>query len=391
MSAKQGKNAAADTPIMLRQELVLSGGSLAEPIIMPAADMECCSSQHTYVNLAKQSKWLCLLVTGSLPRNRPLSRSGLFDLLRKLVSDAWTSTGTADVSAPAEGLSALGLDDESDHLLKLKRDHRKRQLPGVQTWRAVSVPVHPHSAGSRTINVLLKSAQYAPSMELTADNLSWLRQYLREEIASASAPTVADPAGSTTSIATYADQKEPKVYDPEKEGIWWCSCTSVWRVSANCPGETTRVRRDVFVSREPTETFRDRVLERLEDAKQLKANLESGQCSPEKCSKPRKRILKEDMDIMRAAADARGSCEVSELHDAAAAPDQDGVSDQKDALVQAVVVHRPKRFRGPRGGSEADIEDGGVRVSRPRTQGTRNRVQRPSEDIASRWAMDDML
>lgn len=362
MPAKQDSAATGDAPIMLRKELVLSGTSMPEPIIM--SDIQYCSSKQPYVQLTVKSKWLCLLATGSLPRNRPLASCKLFELLKARISDAWTSPADDGAEGPVDGLALLGLADEVVHQEQTKRYHRKRQDVGLQNWRAVSVPVGPKSAQSRTIKVLLKSAREAPWIELTTDNLSWLRQYLRDEIAALGA----NPEGSTTSSAADAEQQGLKLLADE-ELIWWCNATSSWRISATPPGSKTRVRSDVYVSRSPPETFRERVQLALEKAKERKRMMENGES------------WRLDKSRKRAGQELEGG-ELSELQDdpaaAIAAPIQDEVSDQKASPVipatqrrrlhlgAGELFERPKARRGTtltmqgvmdRWAADADVSD----------------------------------
>ena len=98
----------SDAPLTLTTEVVLRGGSMKEPLILQ--DIEFCSERQPYIKVSKDSRWLCLVVTGALPRKRPLAGSKIFDLLRDKVSAAWSTNG-ADV---ADLLTSEDFDEGDD-------------------------------------------------------------------------------------------------------------------------------------------------------------------------------------------------------------------------------------------------------------------------------------
>ena len=350
----------AATPIKVRQLPVVFGGHLSEPMIL--SELELCCDGHTYVKVHKKAKWLCQMVTGRVVNTRPLASTTVLDELRKKVNAAEEVAAPAPL--PLRGLSALGLDDNiEEQRAEKKTGHRKRPLPGMKNWETVSMPVQPGATQMRSLNLLRKSDNEAAWMQLTAENLTWLHDFLRQEILQASA------ARSTTT--------EPEDTEPveDKGNIWWCSAASCWRVAAKVSWTTVTQRADVYVPRQPSDTFEQRVIEAKKTAKEKQAEL---QCSEEPPVRKRGRtkmapILADDEadeDVVGALG-ARGETAPDKV-------DAIGADDEKDDMWHLI---------GPPPRSRLDLRrPGPVRtVGAVMNRGTRRR------SIESRWSMDEKL
>ena len=247
---------------------VVSGGNLPEHMIL--TEVELCSQGKQYVKVHKKAQWLCHMVTGRRAAARPLAATRLLDNLRNAVSATWDTGG---LQPEPTGLAALGLDDDrSDDTRKEKRDgHRKRILPGSQNWAEVTMPVSPGATQKRRIKVLKKTDREAAWIELNTENLTWMRNYFRDEIA-----RPPDERSTTTESGDPPESQKPFPSTPG-EHIWWCSAASVWRITAKVKWSTVLQRAEVYVSRNPSDDFGSRVIEAKEVAKQKQAELESSE------------------------------------------------------------------------------------------------------------------
>lgn len=353
------------TSITVRELPVVSGGHLSEPMIL--SELQLCSDGHPYVKVHKKAKWLCLMVTGRSVNTRPLSFTTVLDELRKKGNAAEEIAAAASI--PLRGLAALGLDDcLDDKQAEKKAGHRKRLLPGAKNWATVSMPVQPGATQMRSLNVLRKSDNEAAWMQLSAENLTWLHDFLRQEILQASA------ARSTTT--------EPEDTEPleNKGNIWWCSAASCWRVAAKVSWTTVTQRADVYVPRHPPDTFEQRVIEAKNSAKEKQAEL---QCSEEPPVRKRGRtkmvpILaddKADEDVV-GALEARGETAPDKVD--AIGADDEMAADDADAC-----------------GNDEDDMWLGKASARSQVDPRMGRRWRPGavrrRSIESRWNMDDKL
>jgi hypothetical protein len=278
MPAKQESAAKADSPVALREELVLHGGLLSEPIIIPSTSISKDSTGALYVKLAVAEKWLCLMATGIGPKKRPLGNCAIFETLKDLIAKSLTKA-TQDEQEPLTGLAALGLDAEDKVFddAHFKKQKKKRARLGAQDWAAISVPVKRESTQRISLNVLLRSGRDAPWMHLTERNLSWLRDYIHSEITQGAEPRSTRSKTSTEASSPEDAFQEAAPFDPDGDGIWWCNANTSWRVSASVPDSKTHVRKDVYVPRAPEENFRERVQAAFDQAKDLKRRLERGE------------------------------------------------------------------------------------------------------------------
>jgi hypothetical protein len=276
----------AAPPLVLLKLHAVHGGGLSEPVIL--SDVLETADGKKFTKISSSTSWLCRMITGMAVRYRPLAHVQLFKLIRKAVDDALQQP----ICGEEDGIAALGFDDPPT--VVSKKHHKKRKEPEMEHL-VVFVPNRPNGRGTRSLLVLAKSAKECAHIELTEDNLTWLVSYLREEVkmlaqASADAEEPDDlPRQNPEEPADAQDQKED-------DGIWWCSTSSCFRFAALVPGTPTpvRVKRNFHVSRNPAETFGERVAAAREEASQVKSALERGEWVEPNTKRKRKRASDAD-------------------------------------------------------------------------------------------------
>ena len=100
-------------PVQLKSELTVTGGKTTKSHVLAIATMPFQDAEVELVQVPSADGWLCEIVTGQVCSRRPLSRSGLFKLLKNLVAPAVAGDITDDPVAP-DKMQDLAFDDAED-------------------------------------------------------------------------------------------------------------------------------------------------------------------------------------------------------------------------------------------------------------------------------------
>ena len=222
-----------DNPISIQTLPVLSGGCLAKPqVVEPVEEVD----DTLFCKVSKTTPWFTFFVTGCPFSQRPLSTSGLTELIHDKLREH-----ELRLTMRGQAVSSLGLDDEQEdepnqRFSRLARK-RRRISKVAEPIVTLQLPIGKQSADTKDIQILNKSMKDAVWLKLDEATLSWARDYVRSEL----------------DLLTHKDQGARA---DRKEGVTevakWCSSASCWRV--NFQGQV----RNVFVARTPEETFTSR-------------------------------------------------------------------------------------------------------------------------------------
>ena len=221
-----------DAPIFIENRPVVSGGSLAKPIVVEPVEQE---GQDVFCKVSNTTQWFTLFVTGCPFSKRPLAASTWTTLVRDKLREH-------DLRAALRpsAVADLGMDDDDPQTTATdSRSKRKRRKQSQMSNPIVEleVPIQKHSMETQKIQVLNRNLKDAVWLKLDSSNLTWARNYVRSEL----------------DLSTHKDQGARA---DRKEGVTevakWCSRASCWRV--NFQGRV----RNVFVARTPEETFTSR-------------------------------------------------------------------------------------------------------------------------------------
>ena len=75
-------------PVQIKNELTVSGGKTTRSYVLPMDTLPLGDAEFKLVPISSADGWLCEMVTGQVSSRRPLGRSGLFKLVRTLVTPA---------------------------------------------------------------------------------------------------------------------------------------------------------------------------------------------------------------------------------------------------------------------------------------------------------------
>ena len=134
-------------PVQLKSELTVTGGK-TKSHVLAIATMPFQDAEVELVQVSSADNWLCEVVTGQVCSRRPLSRSGVFKLLKNLVAPAVAGDVDDDPVAP-DKVQELAFDDAEDSppTVEPAEKHPKRRR-GTQKYKGaivkrIDVPVNP--------------------------------------------------------------------------------------------------------------------------------------------------------------------------------------------------------------------------------------------------------
>lgn len=251
-----------DLPTVISKGWLLSGGSLKKSAIVD--DVLELSHDQLFVRVRKESKWVSEFVTGEAWGNHPLKGTKVFELILQKLQKALLQQEMVKVKASESNnaVIGLGLDDEADeaqHSLAKRRKTAAKHT-GKDKFVEIQMPVEPDSTEMVAVKVLSKLLKDAIWLELKDDTLSWLRRYMRAELASMVQEKTEKKEQGNKKKAAKDEAQAVKDQSMEVEP-YWCSAASSWRVKT-LPGNSPKT---YYVARRPEETF----LERCQAMKQL--------------------------------------------------------------------------------------------------------------------------
>ena len=100
-------------PVQIKSELTVTGGKTNKSYVLVMDTLQLGDAEVRLVQIPSADGWLCEIVTGQVSSRRPLSRSGLFELLKNLVAPAVAGDIDDDPVAP-DKMQNLAFDEYED-------------------------------------------------------------------------------------------------------------------------------------------------------------------------------------------------------------------------------------------------------------------------------------
>ena len=254
---------ANDDRTHIGKETVLRGGSAKGPLVLETTPGD---DGHDYVKLSHSAAWLTEYTFGVSPARRPLARSVLIDLCRAAYREAALRKHLGGRQSSA--VASLGLDAPRatscvEHA-RVSRKQLKRNHAVFGDILEVCAPGISGCVAARNLNMFATSQpKWEIFIQLTEDNLAWVRDYLRAELVRA------DTSAGPPSPATEGVEVEtPEGFRTPKKGAFWCRAASEWRIRYRTSDGTMRVKRQ-FVPRRPADDFKERSREAREKLEQF--------------------------------------------------------------------------------------------------------------------------
>jgi hypothetical protein len=230
-----------------------------------------------------------MLVTGAKPYKRALKTSDVCTVLKFLTRDECIKINRAKpTKKPADDdpFAGLGLDPvaEDDSIEEVASARKRRKCLAVskdlrQRPLTITVPIRPRSSEVRQIKVLASAERDAPWMELTIDNVTWLRDYIIAELVPGDDEPSTPPPTSQSGASSPGSPGAPSPATTTPKGINWCHHYGQYRIYywKLVGGRRKRLAKSITVTREPLGTYAARADKALVKAKKLLAELQSEQ------------------------------------------------------------------------------------------------------------------
>ena len=216
-------------PVQIKNELTVSGGKTTRSYVLPMDTLPLGDKDFKLVPISSADGWLCEMVTGQVSSRRPLGRSGLFKLVRALVTPA---NDDDDPTTP-DKMQDLAFDGTDDSPPTTEPSEKKpKRLRGTQhkyqgpIVKRIDVPENPCAvsavagAGGGTAVAAtrrLVAAVHNKKLLIEQDALSWLVHYLRIEYDAGSVPNAED-----------VDGEESRTPPGKGVSIWWDFRDDCW-------------------------------------------------------------------------------------------------------------------------------------------------------------------
>ena len=189
-------------PVLIKEEFTISGGRLPKSHVLAITTMQFNNADVKLVPVSSADTWLCEVVTGQVCSRRPLSRSGVFTLLRNLVAPAVVGD-VVDAGDANDKMQDLAFDDsegtppnDEPAGKRVKRNRVVQKYAGAIVKR-VDVPVNPcdvpavagnNGGAAVAATRQLVAAVHCKKLLIEKDALAWLVHYLRVEYEAGSVP-----------------------------------------------------------------------------------------------------------------------------------------------------------------------------------------------------------
>ena len=244
--ATKGKRKAAGPQhafVSVESGWILRGGATKEPQILTDVEQD---GEKSFVKLTHQAIWMCRFVADVPPARRPLANSTCIETLRA----KYRENALKDVVKQTAEVAGLGLDDgppaRGPRSQSRKAITEESRAYGVA--KTVTMPTTPGAETTTSLNIIVKpSGLKDVYLEATKENLAWLHDYLRAEIAAV--PSSASASG--------AQGVGDEVCESPRREAYWCRAASSWRVRfRTASGDYNTVQ--FYVAREPKDSFAER-------------------------------------------------------------------------------------------------------------------------------------
>ena len=236
--------------VQVEKATTIKGGLMPKALQLPILEIEIGAEKMEFVHIHRRCEWLCKMVTGEAPYNRPLNRVKLIDKLLHKVRKRWgeqedsSSDDDAIMKQPIDDpMASLAFEDEKDTVVANKKKNKNKRNEKKNTIMRVRMPQEPPESNPNcksTYEVCLLM-QNARSVWILTKHLPWAIAYMHEQwllggvdaIEDESEP-VESPVKSKTIkwdfqqdcwVATVISQstqteKRLKPYDPEVRSAW---------------------------------------------------------------------------------------------------------------------------------------------------------------------------
>ena len=160
--------------------------------------------------ISSQLTWLCSVCADSCPSRRPLGRCSVFRLLQRQFIGSGESNGESVVTDSDDRMAALGFDDDAPKPIvpsleaARKTTNRKATTFALPVVAEVEVPASPSVVtDKRKVIVVMRGKK----MFIEVDALSWLVNFVREEVDNGGVkPIASDPAPKPSILWDWRDE-----------------------------------------------------------------------------------------------------------------------------------------------------------------------------------------
>ncbi len=181
--------------VQTQHALCTKGGHLREPMTIEVAEYEYDGGAVRCTPISSQLQWLCQMAAGKCKSLRPLGRCLVFRMLRRKVLES-AGLDDAAVAATDDKMAALAFDggplmDAAAPTPRGKSTVKKNAKAAVAAPIVAEVAVKdcPSAvAESRRVTAVVRNT----ALYLEVEGLSWLANFLREELATGGVEPVPD-------------------------------------------------------------------------------------------------------------------------------------------------------------------------------------------------------
>ncbi len=200
----------------------VSGGHMRKPETVETR----VADGRTFVCVNKRSSWLCKVVTGAPPCDRPLSRAKILQTIKEKLQDGCRQDVGEGEGCEGEGVSRDLMADLFEGNEKKKARPRRRKVLNPDEVCYADVPlVAPERDADDARRVLVPVLATARNLYVRLDFLEWLVGVMRDQVVNGGVP--ASSRGAT------AGEQERQL------GISWDFRDAAWQgVQKDPPGAT---------------------------------------------------------------------------------------------------------------------------------------------------------
>lgn len=179
-------------PISLTRQLVFEGGFQNKAYRLETKGVATPNGVADFVKIDKRQEWLFKATAGKNARPGALSRTTLFEQLKKNLVAAVAAESASDSqgSAPDDPMAALAALAETPKKRKLYESKRGKDNITEITMPAFEPTAHPNDERKRVVRLLASSTT---SLWLAEDDIEWLVAWLADEYQTGGVP-LDDPA-----------------------------------------------------------------------------------------------------------------------------------------------------------------------------------------------------
>ena len=201
-------------PINMKTELTLSGGLLRKPLALNTTVLVCNNVETHFVEIKKDESWLCEAATGKGRSARPLTRSSVIDDIRKALSavaDKPEACMNADSDNKMGDMAYEGEGEEPEIDPSPSKNEKKVAFEDIDGQvRTIKLPARwcsQNSSESEETHELM-AVSWGKKLFIDSSSLSWLLQYLRDQVEAQNVPAVAGKDDIANGSCLYWDFRD---------------------------------------------------------------------------------------------------------------------------------------------------------------------------------------